>query len=556
MRSARAASAAISSKLGAMAARLGRFVFAWLGLSTLVNLRFPGDETKLAYVWPSLDVTLIFGLFAAIAAAGRKAPNWLFGALVGLFALARLIRFGDGVRQNYFHRPFNAYLDLPLVPELVRLLWSTSRHWVFWLGVVASVAAVVGFFFAVRWGLREGEAFLREPRARSIYAGVVLALIALSPFGPRAHGDEEFVGMFASSIAPRFAQEADFLLHVSGYRDEKLAELRASVRRVQQAPASLARLKSASVLVFIVESYGATVFDPKVASKETEQALARFEQLLTREGYSLASGLLDSPVYGGSSWLAQATLATAVQTGDEFQLALLKAEEPPTIADVFRRAGYRTVLVQPGTTRPFHERDFLHFDKRYAAFDLGYRGPRFGWAPMPDQFVLDVIHKREVAGATRPLLIEYALVSSHTPWSELPTLLNWDLLGDGSVFETAPRDRFDTGLVGSAVREAYLSSIRYDFEMLGEYLTERLSSEPLIFILGDHQPMPKATANSKRRSVPVHVISRRRDLVQAWVERGYRPAIFPDLSRKAEPLASFLPTLLEALAPAKEGSAG
>ncbi|HET9931091.1 MAG TPA: sulfatase-like hydrolase/transferase, partial [Polyangiaceae bacterium] len=460
-----------------------------------MNVRFPGDETKLSYLWPSLDVTLLFGAFALVGARRGSTPSWLRPLLVGLFCLVRLVRFGDGVRQNYFHRPFNAYLDLPLAPELVRLLWSTSRHSVFWLGLVACVGAAVAFVFAVAWGLREGEGFLRDARGRTIFLGVVLALVVLTPFGPRAHGDEEFVGAFAGSVGPRFAREVDFLLHVSGYRSEKLAEVRAAAERTRNADASLERLKSASVLVFLVESYGATVFDPKLASPETDEALARFEQSLRRDGYSLATGLLDSPVYGGSSWLAQATLATAVQTADEFQFSLLKAEEPPTIADAFRRAGYRTVLVQPGTTRAFPERDFLHFEARYAAFDLGYRGPNFGWAPMPDQFVLDVIHRRELTAPARPVLIEYALVSSHAPWSDQPAVVEWDTLGDGAIFQTVPRVRFDTRLVGSAVREAYLASIRYDFEVLSQYLTERLSSSPLVFVIGDHQPIPNATGH-------------------------------------------------------------
>ena len=539
-----------------MASRLARFMVAWLGLSALVNLRFPGDETKLSYLWPSLDVTLLFGVFALLGASGRRLPSFLRPLLVVLFCMARLLRFGDGVRQNWFHRNFNAYLDLPLAPELIRFLWSTSRHWVFGLGLVACCAAAVAFVFAVRWGVREGEAFLRDERGRAIYAGVILALVVISPFGPRAHGDEEFVGAFASSIGPRFAREADFLLHVSGYRDEKLADMKAATERVRDANPSLSRLKSASVLVFLIESYGATVFDPKLASPQTDDALQRFEALLRLHGYSLASGLLDSPVYGGNSWLAQATLATGVQTGDEFQFALLKAEEPLSIADAFRRVGYRTVLVQPGTTRPFPERDFLHFEARYGAFDLGYHGPRFGWAPMPDQFVLDVIHRRELASPERPVLIEYALVSSHVPWSDLPPVLDWESLGDGRVFDVAPRVRFDTRVLGTAVRDAYLSSIRYDFEVLGRYLTERLSSEPLIFVIGDHQPMPKATGRSERRSVPLHVISRRGDLVESWVERGYRPTVRPDWDRKAEPLASFLPTLLEALGSAAGGTAG
>lgn len=531
-----------------MVIRFGRCVAAWLLLSAFTNLRFPGDETKLSYLFPSLDVTLLFALIAAFVARGARWPAWLTSTLVTLFCAFRLLRFGDGIQQNFFHRPFNVYLDVPLVPELVRLLWNTTPRLSFWFGCVGLLLLTVGFVFAVRWAIGVAVSSLREPALRSLYFGTALALVVISPFGPREHGDEQYNGMFAASIAPRFAHELDFLLHVAGYREAKLAEVRAAARRVHALSSSLQGLNSTPVFVFLVESYGVTVFDPKLASPETERALAEFEASLRRNGYTLASGLLESPVYGGSSWLAQATLATAVQTRDEFQLALVKAEQPPTIADVFRRAGYRTVLVQPGTTRPYPEHDFLRFDARYAAFDLDYRGPRFAWAPMPDQFVLEAIDRREIRGATRPLFIEYALVSSHAPWSDQPTLIeDWDSLGNGEIFAQSEKVRFDTRLVGGAVREAYLRSIRYDFEVLGQYLSRRLDRDALIFVLGDHQPIPRATAHSERRSVPIHVISRRRELVEAFLTRGYVPTLRPELAQTAAPLANFLPMLLETL---------
>ena len=50
-----------------MALRLGRFVGAWLLLSAMLNVRFPGDETKLSYLWPSLDITLVLLAIALVA---------------------------------------------------------------------------------------------------------------------------------------------------------------------------------------------------------------------------------------------------------------------------------------------------------------------------------------------------------------------------------------------------------------------------------------------------------------------------------------------------------
>ena len=111
-----------------------------------------------------------------------------------------------------------------------------------------------------------------------------------------------------------------------------------------------------------------------------------------------------------------------------------------TLTDAFGRAGWRTVFDVPANTEDWPEgKEFYRFDDYYDSRNVDYRGPEFGYAPMPDQYTLADFHRRELAPADRPpVMAEIDLISSHHPWTPLPRLVDWDEVGDGSVFDGMP----------------------------------------------------------------------------------------------------------------------
>ena len=86
-----------------------------------------------------------------------------------------------------------------------------------------------------------------------------------------------------------------------------------------------------------------------------------------------------------------------------------------TLSQAFKRAGWRAVGDVPANNRAWPEGStFYHFDKVYDSRNVGYRGPRFGYPTMPDQYVLQALHRLELARRHRPALFaEVDLVSSH-----------------------------------------------------------------------------------------------------------------------------------------------
>ena len=105
---------------------------------------------------------------------------------------------------------------------------------------------------------------------------------------------------------------------------------------------------------------------------------------------------------------------------------------------------------------------FYHYDKVYDRRNLGYRGPRFGLPPMPDQYALLALQRLELAKRHRPpLFAEVDLISSHAPWTRIPRLIPWDDVGDGSVFDRIPaQESTQAALFGDADGPAPPTGIR------------------------------------------------------------------------------------------------
>jgi hypothetical protein len=223
---------------------------------------------------------------------------------------------------------------------------------------------------------------------------------------------------------------------------------------------------------------------------------------------------------------------TCVPTRDQLQFELLRAAQPVTLARIFASAGYRTVLAQPGTTRDPPE--LFHFDRHYFLRGFEYRGPHFGWATMPDQYVLDFVRRREIASANAPLFLTYALVGSHVPWSDLPPFIDdWSTIGDGSLYLGLPHPHYPMpwfSLAGAS--DAYADAIVYDLEVLRRYISEFVHDDSLLIILGDHQPHSDITAGGPSYGVPVHVLSRNAEFIAPFRARGYTPGM---LAEKALP---------------------
>lgn len=517
-----------------------RFWISFAFLNSLLVLRLPRQVQWWTYVLPSLDtVALMVGL-ALLAAWGKRLSRAANVALSAFFFASGLLRLADGVEQAAYLRDFIPSLDLPLLPEFVRLFHATLPLPLFGLACLVAVALSVAVGLLIFRAFEGASAELASPTLARALCSAVGALALLAAVGLP-------LPIFQASMLSRWASELQGALDLPRYRASQRARIAAVGQALEARPHDLQRLRGQDVYLFLIESYGQSVLDRPELFSRVEPEYRRCERELSAAGFQIASRVLDSPVYGGRSWLAQATILSGVATRDQLQFELLRQAQPRTMAQVFGAAGYRTVLAQPGTVRVGSERDLLHFDQRYVASDLGYRGPRFGWATMPDQYVLDAVRRRELSGAReRPLFLSYALVSSHLRWSDLPPVIDdWSTIADGSPFNQLPRRHYDTSWLSlSGASTAYADSIAYDLGVLRRYLSEFVPGDALVIILGDHQPHSDITRQAPSSGVPVHVLSRNGSFVAPFRARGYTPGMVAAASLPHPGLESLLPDLV------------
>jgi len=513
------------------------FAACFAFLNTAMNTRYPAREPWFWYLVPSLDVVAALTVISLFAGFRRRVPRLVSALLVACFLIARVLRIADGVEMGAFFRNFNVVVDSPLLGEFVRLFYTTVPLPRFLFACLSGVALLFGFASLLNSVFRRVEASFAAAAPRALFSFTVGTFALASPFewqAPREKGspfrvedDRRLAGAFGSSIFWRFASELDFAANTYGYRANELAGIRQQQQRLATAPSDLKKLGGANVYLFVIESYGECVLDrPSLAAKVLPE-YERFERELGQEGFHIATRVLDSPTYGGRSWLAHATLSTGIRTTDQFQLELLRVQQPKTLAELFNAAGYRSVLVQPATDRVPAVKDLHHFAAHYYAKDFPYAGPHYGWSPMPDQFVLDFVRRREIVASRSPLFIEYALTSSHAPWSDLPPLVeDWSALGNGALFQRQRGMHFENGwLALGGAADAYAQSVVYDLEALRRYLSDFVTDGSLVIILGDHQPHSEVTDFNRRTGVPVHVLSRNAGLLEPFLARGYAPGM-------------------------------
>jgi hypothetical protein len=522
---------------------------AWTLLNLLLNVRYPALEPPGLYFLPSLDATVLFAGTALLVWRGYRWPRAAVVVLAVLVVVVRAFRIADGIVWRYFNRPIDLGLDMPTAGEMVRLL-RTTVAWPILLGsLVLLTGLAVAFGALTAYSLRAAERAFASQAQRALFAGTVVFFLMLSPLLPADSGRGVRQGAFSPSVVPRLSREVGNLLRLDHYKQAEAARARAEADRLKSLPHDLHRLGGANLLLFFVESYGATVLEQPQQLRGIVPVYQAIDAQLAAGGFQVASSLLDSPTYGGRSQLAHQAMATGVRADNRINDAVVQEIRPKTMARYFRDAGYRTVLVMPGNTHRGLYRWVYDFDKVYASWDLDYHGPPFGFASMPDQYVVDFIHRKEVVGARAPLLIEYALVTSHAPWNLQPAFIeDWSRLGNGSLFLTHPAVHFDINWSNlHQASEAYLRSIAYDLRVVADYLGRFDPGNALVVVLGDHQPIADVTRSSPSLAVPVHVISRQAALIDAFRARGYSRSMNPARPTPPPGMETFLPQLLRDL---------
>jgi hypothetical protein len=302
-------------------------------------------------------------------------------------------------------------------------------------------------------------------------------------------------------------------------------------------------IKDADVHIIVVESYGATLLEREEYRTQMLPLYGSLESDLSEKGYAVFSGIVDSPAFGGRSWLADATILTGTTISDQGSYDGFVAQGiGARLLELMGNAGYRRIYAAPGTrTAPEDWRRAYPFDAYVLRYDFGYEGPFISFGAMPDQFMLNYVADHGLAQGVKDFAL-YLLVSSHVPFEQIPKYaedwrfpLNGAEIGEGDIL------RFDNNwLSGKELAQGYLAGIGYSLRSSVGYIADRLVSKDsgnpgdqnIALIIGDHQPRKPVSHGTADFGVPFHLIvpealatDRLAEELAAWkAARGMVPA--------------------------------
>ena len=520
----------------------------------LILPNHPDALTLWAFTMLALELPVLLLL---LLLAPPRWGRWLAATGAILLTLVSLLKALDLATYLSFARPFDVVLDTHLVVAAWHLLSGSVGLPLTILAIAVLTLGVAGIgWLGYRAGWRVASARLDNGERRMALALTLCLLVgfAAADAGKLLQLWPSRTAAFSSRIyrdhGLRIHQSMGNLRSFQAEVDnDRLAEL--------QPPTLLQGLAGHDVLLMFVESYGRANLDNPLYADTTRAALTELQQVVDASGLAVRSGWLDSPIQGGQSWMAHATLLSGLWIDNQPRYLAFLASRRQTLIGAFARAGWETVSMMPAITMFWPEGDLLGFQRIYDAAAMEYRGLPFNWVTMPDQYTLSELHRRELSVTGRaPLFVKVALISSHAPWTPIPPVLDWAEIGDGRVFSDYARLGDPPAVVWrdrDRVRDQFRQSIDYVLRTLASFTETKLGNERLMIVLGDHQPAPMVAGQGTGLHVPVHIVGPAEVLAQLddW---GWTPAAIPADDAPVWSMAAFRDRFLETFSGVQGGT--
>jgi hypothetical protein len=507
------------------------FLVYWNALFTFENV--PSTPAMRFVPKLSVEILVLVLVLAATKGMGLRLSRIARASLALLLLLASLVRYVDVTAFGVLGREFDLYGDFPHLHRVFAMFLEvmTPALGVLVVSVLLLSAALT---FALNWfGLGALDRALESaPWRRGLAAASIAGIGAF--FLPPGSAFAEAV----SSIASR---------QIGHLREGQSAAPLSDVDFPEQSlDSSLSRLAGANVFLIFVESYGITLFEDAHHFKKIEPRYRELESRLRRAGYFFSSSQIQSPTFGGGSWRAHATFLSGFNAESEHRYNALLASKRKTLVHILKEKGYRTVAAEPGIKWYWPDGLFYGFDRIYDFEALDYRGPPMGWWKIPDQFTLYRLYQAEIARAEKPLFVKASLIMTHIPYYPVPTYVpEWSRFDDGTAYDAPLKS-----VAHDAYRDLmelstwYLAAVGYELDVLEGFLLSYVPENSLVIIVGDHQPPKLATHDNDSWAVPMHVFSKREDLVRAFDALGFEEGLVP-LEESSLRMADFLDRFLE-----------
>ncbi|GAA4090507.1 CDP-alcohol phosphatidyltransferase family protein [Nocardioides kongjuensis] len=497
-------------------------VAVWLALAPphVADGLSPADFARIP-----VEGLALAALAVVLPARGRRALAVVLGLVVSALAVLRGLGLGF---DTYLGRPFDVLGDWSYLPKGYEVVRDTRGGLLAVLTLAGVLALVTALAVVLTWAVgRAARASAAHPRTtwRSLAALGTVWVVCAAFGGPVDHvAAAGSAGLVVDTVDQVRADRRDTRVFAR--------ELATDAYAATPADQLLRGLQGKDVLLVWFESYGRIALEDSWFAPSVVQVLEQGNRELAAAGYHARSAFLTSPTFGAGSWLAHATLQSGAWTDSERRYGQLLGSDRLSLTRAFGSAGWRTVFDVPANTRDWPEgAAYYGFDQLYDSRNVGYRGPAFGYAPMPDQYTLDHLRRAELAPAhRRPVFAEVDLISSHHPWAPVPEEVPWAEVGDGSVYDGMP-ERGHEGVDGRrhprTAQADYAATVRYTWRTLVSFLTTYPDPNRLVVVVGDHQPHSYVSGRDPGRDVPITVLAQDPAAIARIDGWGWQPGILP-----------------------------
>lgn len=503
-------------------------------------------------VWPtpwittrhelSIDVAVALLLLAAYSEVFRP-PRRIFIAGLTLITLAMFIgRYAEVTAPALYGRPVNVYWDAQHLPKVAAMLARAASPWVLAAATVGLVGLLAALTAALYWCWAQVARGVSASAPRRMLGAVAAVVVGVYVLSSALNWPLRY--RYSVPVSATYGQQAAFLFNA-------LTESEQELPIEPLAQTDLERVRGADVLLMFLESYGAVAYDDAAISQIVAPARVALDAAAAATGRQVVSAFVESPTFGGGSWLAHSTLMSGTEVTDPGSYDLLLTQDRETLPKLFAAGGYRAIAWMPGLRKAWPEGDFYGFDAIYGEREIDYRGPDFGWWRIPDQYALAKLDATELQPVARaPLFAFLPTINTHMPFRPTPPLQPvWPrLLTDDPYDAAATAASLATESEWAHLGTAYAESVAYTFSYLASYMLERPSADFVLVLIGDHQPPSSVSGQGSRWDVPVHVITARGDIIEALRAAGFTQGL--DIDSSTSPLGrmpALTATVLRAL---------
>ena len=513
-----------------------------LGLLFELPTAIRPQRFDLTQLRPTLDLLALLTLSAGTfyLPRGRKILRGLF--VVGAIALV-VYRLDQMIFYLFMRQEPLLYDQLHMLRHLFVLI-GDLWNWGVFVGLICLVLAVAASVWGIRWILRRLASLVRPPNPDRATLWLLAGLwsIALLAFAGQslAPSKTEWVRWLSVDVAKNVQHSLRIYRGVQqGIIDSPYTTY--ETIEVQRTP---------DIRLFFVESYGRVLLDHPSMRLPWLDRLERMDRELANVGWHSASGFSRAPIAGGRSWLAEANVLTGINVRyeAEFRHVVGQIDQIPNLVTFLERQGYENVLLTPSErTRPgVVVVNHYDYDRVIRFHDLDYHGPVAGWGIIPDQYSLHYAHETFLVNISKPLFLNFHMVTSHAPWQIVPEYVeDWRTLAIPvkreaernlsekqrqkrirkrvlyrlGRYERGPLARYWAGELTDDLADGYLDAILYDIDVIAGYLAD-LEGDQLVIVMGDHQP-PFIAQENAGFDVPVHILTKDPALLQEFLDYGF-----------------------------------